>query len=119
AEVAREVALVDRGRLGGHAVVAAEGEELLARAVGTVIGGDVDPTLGVELGEGEAAPTLLDVEVEVLALGGHEGAVAVVEAETGLDRVQRGVSAGGQVVGRGRVPIPEEVNLLSPGGHVG
>ena len=119
AEVTGEEPLVDRASISvAIAEVAAEGEELLARAVGPAEGRDVHPPLGVELGEGEAAEPLLDGEVRVLALGGHERVVPVVDPEAGHDRVQLGVAAGRQVVGGRRRPVAEEVDLLRPGGEV-
>ena len=62
---------------------------------------------------------LLGGELHVLALGGHEWAVAVVAPETGLDREQRREAAGGQVVGGSRRSIAEEVDLFGADGHVG
>ena len=118
-EVAREVSLVDRCRVGRDPEMAAQREELLAGAVRAAEGRDIHSTLGVELAPGEASEALFGGDLHVLPLGGHERAVAVVPSQTRLDRDQRRVAAGGQVVGGSRRSIAEEVDLFGADRHVG
>src|SRR5271157_1438191 len=118
-EVAGEVAFVHRNPLGRDTEVAPQGEEPLSGPVRAAAGSEVRSPLGVELGPGECAPALLERELGVLTLGGHERVVPVVEPYAGTKRGQERLSSSRQVRRRSRSPEAVEVDVLDAQGRIG